>query len=100
MRHAVALVCELVGLHERPLYPGDDFLEVAGSQERFRADELLVVLAGDVERRMALAGRSALVVEDADRRPVVDERVEQDRPRVATTQSTCWSSVASMSRSV
>ena len=40
------------------------------------------MLADDVLHREALARRGALVVEDADRRTIVDERVEQDRPCV------------------
>ena len=45
-------------------------------------DEVEVVLAGDVQLGVALAGRGAFVVEDTDRGPVVHEAVEQDRAGV------------------
>ena len=75
-------VGQLVRIRECALDAGHDLLEALRSVERARRGELLVVLADDVLRRPGLAGRGAFVVEDAHRRAVVDERVEQDRPRV------------------
>ena len=55
----------------------------SGAVERAGGGQLLVVLADDVLRRPGLARRRPLVVEHADGRTVADERVEEDRARVA-----------------
>ena len=62
--------------------PATTSLEALRAVKGARRRELLVVLADDVLRRPRFAGGSAFVVEDADGRAVVDERVEQDRPGV------------------
>ena len=63
---------------------GDDLVEGLGAVKGPRLRHVAVVLADHALRRPRLRGRTvvALVVEDADDRPVVDERVEQDRARV------------------
>ena len=92
---------ELARAREAPLDPGDDLVERARLVEGARTGDVAVVLADHALRGPRLAGRRALVVEDADRGPVVDERVEQDRARRSTTTaSACWRSVASTSMSV
>jgi hypothetical protein len=68
---------------ESPLDAGDHLLESFSRVEGSGRRQLAVVLADDVLRRPRLTRRSALVVEDAHDGPVVDERVEQDRARVA-----------------
>ena len=75
-------VGELAGLGQRALDTRNHLVEALRAAEGAGRGELLVVLADDVLRRPGLARRSALVVEDADGRTIVDERVEQDRPGV------------------
>src|SRR5262245_22409051 len=70
-------------MREGSLDARDDVLEALRAVERPGHGELLVVLPDDVLRRPRLAGRRTLVVQHADGRAVADERVEEDRPRVA-----------------
>ena len=81
-RHRPPLRLELTGAREAALDPGRDLLERAGLVERARFGDVAVVLADHALRGPRLAGRRPFVVEDADRRPVVDERVEQHRAGV------------------
>ncbi len=67
---------------QRALDAGDHVLEALRRVEGVRRRELAVVLADDVLHGPALAGRCAFVVENADGRAVVDERLEQDRAGV------------------
>ena len=99
-RDAPPLRRELVGCASARSIPLRHLVEVVGTVERGGLHQLPVVLAEDVLRRPALAGRRALVVEDADRRPVVDEASSRIVPAFETTQLPCWRSVARTSRSV
>src|SRR5205814_4915583 len=77
---ARTLVRQLVRLGEPALDAGDYVFESLGTVERSGGHQLAVVLPAHVLQSPALAGRRALVVEDTDRGPLVDARVEQDRP--------------------
>ena len=73
-----ALIHKLVRPIEGPPDPGDDLVGVRRADEGVRRNDLLVVLAGHVEGSVLLALRRALVIENADGRPVVRESVEQE----------------------
>ena len=79
---APALRRQLTGCVEAPLDPGHDLLERARLVESPGLGDVPVVLADHALRGPRLARRGALVVEDADGGPVVDERVEEHRARV------------------
>src|SRR6185436_6459575 len=73
------LVCKLTRLCEAALDSRDDVLEPVCPQKGAGIDKLPVVLADDVLQRPRFARGRTLVVENADRRAVVHECIEQDR---------------------
>ena len=75
-------VGQLARVGQRAFEARNHLVEALRAVEGTRGGELLVVLSDDVLRRPRLARRSAFVVEDADGRTIVDERVEEDRPGV------------------
>src|SRR5919106_3150658 len=81
--HPPPLLGELAGIRQRALDARDHLLEALRRVERAGGDQLAVVLADHVLRRPRLARWRTLVVEHADGGTVVDERIEQDRARVA-----------------
>ncbi len=70
------------GLRKRRVDPGHELVEVARAQERTRGGETPVMVADEVLVGAPLTRPRTLVPEHAYGRPVVDDRVEQDRPGV------------------
>src|SRR5206468_7452880 len=79
-RDSLPLDLQLRRILERPLECACELVEVAGPVERVRCDQRAVVLAREVGAiARAKSRRSALREGDADRGPVVHERLEEDR---------------------